>query len=49
LTLSETQTEGQYAIGDRAFILHADPDDFGQPTGNAGGRIGCGTIQISQS
>lgn len=49
LTLSETQTEGEYAIGDRAFILHADPDDFGQPTGNAGGRIGCGTIQISQS
>jgi Cu-Zn family superoxide dismutase len=25
-------------------ILHEKEDDFGQPTGNAGGRIGCGVI-----
>lgn len=34
-------------IQDRAVILHAKPDDFGQPTGNAGGRVGCGIIAAS--
>lgn len=30
----------------KAVIIHAMPDDFAtQPTGNAGGRIGCGVIQ----
>lgn len=29
----------------RAVIIHEKKDDGGQPTGNAGGRIGCGTIQ----
>ena len=33
------------AIADLAVILHADRDDFGQPTGNAGGRVGCGLIE----
>jgi len=28
----------------RAVIVHAKPDDFGQPTGNAGARIGIGVI-----
>lgn len=37
-------TEGNRAIVDHAVILHAERDDFGQPTGNAGGRIGCGLI-----
>ncbi|MDP5120880.1 MAG: superoxide dismutase family protein [Spirosomaceae bacterium] len=33
-------------ILNRAIIIHADVDDFKtQPTGNAGGRIGCGVIQ----
>lgn len=41
-----TLEEGKYAVSDLAFIMHAQPDDFGQPTGNAGGRIGCGTIDI---
>jgi Cu-Zn family superoxide dismutase len=28
----------------KAVILHEKVDDFSQPTGNAGGRIGCGII-----
>ncbi len=28
----------------KAIIIHAKKDDGGQPTGNAGGRIGCGVI-----
>ncbi|HEX9779898.1 MAG TPA: superoxide dismutase family protein [bacterium] len=36
-----------YAVAGRAVILHAEPDDFGQPVGNAGGRIGCGPILLA--
>ena len=28
----------------RSVIVHAKPDDGGQPVGNAGGRIACGVI-----
>jgi len=35
---------GSAPILGRGVILHAKPDDFGQPVGNAGGRIGCGVI-----
>ncbi len=35
------------SIGGRSIILHEKADDFGQPTGNAGGRIACGTIVIT--
>lgn len=30
---------------DRAVIVHAEADDGGQPSGNAGARIGCGVIR----
>lgn len=30
---------------DRAIIIHEKKDDGGQPTGNAGDRIGCGVIK----
>jgi superoxide dismutase, Cu-Zn family len=30
---------------DRAVIIHGKKDDGGQPTGNAGPRIGCGVIK----
>lgn len=36
--------EGRYNVAGKAIILHEKADDFGQPTGNAGGRIGCGVI-----
>ena len=32
----------------RAVIVHANPDDFSQPVGNAGGRIGCGVIGLAK-
>ncbi len=36
---------GPAAVLGRAVIVHANPDDFTtQPTGAAGGRIGCGVI-----
>lgn len=40
-------TGGVFPIADRALILHQEADDFGQPTGNAGGRIGCGVITLA--
>lgn len=36
--------EGTASIIGRALIIHALPDDGGQPTGNAGGRISCAVI-----
>ncbi len=42
-----TLSGGDEAVAGRAVILHEKADDFGQPTGNAGGRIGCGVIVIT--
>ena len=48
LTLPEDHlSHGAQTVGGRAIILHEKPDDFSQPTGNAGARIGCGTIMIT--
>ena len=41
-----TLTNGIYAVAGRAVIVHEKADDFGQPTGNAGSRIGCGVIEV---
>ncbi len=38
--------EGPAALAGRAIILHDKADDFTQPLGNAGDRIGCGMIGI---
>ncbi|MBI2094375.1 MAG: superoxide dismutase family protein [Candidatus Omnitrophica bacterium] len=35
-----------YGVAGRALIVHERADDFSQPVGNAGGRIGCGAILI---
>lgn len=40
--------EGEYTVAGRALILHASPDDYSQPSGNAGARIGCGTITLTE-
>jgi Cu-Zn family superoxide dismutase len=44
-----TLTGGKYDVVGKAIILHEKEDDFGQPTGNAGGRIGCGVIEVTNS
>ena len=42
----ELTLEGPNSILGRAIIIHEKSDDFvTQPTGNAGGRIGCGVIK----
>ena len=33
----------------RGLVVHAKPDDGGQPTGNAGDRIACGVIGVANS
>jgi Cu-Zn family superoxide dismutase len=44
LVLPHAALSGENGIAGRAVILHEKEDDFGQPTGNAGARIGCGII-----
>lgn len=44
-----TLTGGKRNVAGKSFILHEKEDDFSQPAGNAGGRIGCGVIEIIHS
>ena len=39
---------GAHSILGRGVVVHAEPDDFGQPTGNAGGRVALGVVGIAQ-
>lgn len=39
---------GKNAIIGRGVIIHEKPDDYGQPTGNAGARVGYGVIGIAK-
>ena len=49
LTLGGASIDGmQSPVLGRGVIIHANPDDFSQPVGNAGGRIGCGVIGIAK-
>lgn len=36
---------GMKSIVDRAIVIHAKEDDFTDPTGNSGARVGCGVIE----
>ena len=42
-----TLNSGKFSVVGRAVIVHEKKDDFGQPTGNAGGRIACGPIVLT--
>ncbi len=42
-----TLTGSSMSVAGRAVILHEKADDFSQPVGNAGGRIGCAPIVLS--
>jgi len=46
--VSLTGAGGTPSVNGRSIIVHEKPDDFGQPTGNAGGRIGCGIIEVTE-
>ena len=48
ITLGSASVSGKNAILGRGVIVHEKTDDFSQPTGNAGGRIGCGVIGVAQ-
>lgn len=39
----------KYAIKGLSVILHEKVDDFGQPVGNAGARLGCGIITTNDA
>lgn len=46
---SKLSFSGPYSILGRAIIIHAGEDDLtSQPTGNAGGRVACGTIGLAK-
>lgn len=46
---SHLKLTGEHSIIGRAVMVHEGEDDLkSQPTGDAGGRIGCGTIGIAE-
>ncbi|MCG3178245.1 MAG: hypothetical protein BIFFINMI_00571 [Phycisphaerae bacterium] len=50
LTVDNITIAGMHnPIVGRGLILHVDPDDGGQPTGNAGARMASGVIGIAKS
>jgi superoxide dismutase, Cu-Zn family len=49
LVIAGVTIDGDQApILGRGLIIHANPDDFTQPVGNAGGRVGCGVIGVAK-
>jgi Cu-Zn family superoxide dismutase len=48
ITDTVVQLHGPHSIIGRAIIIHEKADDFGQPVGNAGGRIAAGVIGVAK-
>jgi len=46
-TLGSETSSTTDVIG-RAIIVHGSPDDFSQPAGNAGPRLGCGVVVLAE-
>jgi len=42
------EIHGKDSILSRGVVVHANPDDFGQPVGNAGARIAVGAIGLAK-
>jgi Cu-Zn family superoxide dismutase len=38
---------GPHSVIGRGLIVHAKPDDYSQPVGNAGGRVACAVIGVA--
>jgi len=49
ITVDNASLSGKNPVIGRSIIIHAKVDDGGQPTGNAGARIGCGVIGIAKA
>ncbi|MBI3317232.1 MAG: superoxide dismutase family protein [Candidatus Omnitrophica bacterium] len=49
LTFKEISLNGRYGVVGRSVILHEKADEFIQPLGNAGSRIGCGSIEMIEN
>jgi superoxide dismutase, Cu-Zn family len=45
----QMKLNGPLSIVGRGVIVHAKPDDYSQPTGNAGGRVACGVIGVGKA
>jgi Cu-Zn family superoxide dismutase len=39
---------GAHSIIGRGLVVHEKADDFGQPTGNAGGRLAVGVVGVAK-
>jgi len=48
VTFEGLSFHGPHSILGRGLVLHEKADDFGQPVGNAGGRVAVGAIAIAQ-
>jgi len=45
VVLNSLTLDGDHSIVGRGLIVHANPDDYSQPVGNAGARVACAVIQ----
>jgi len=46
VVLNSLTLDDEHGIVGRGMIVHANPDDYSQPVGNAGARVACAVIQM---